>query len=82
MFYIYWDGELVSAVCGIDEVIKEMKESHINGSDLFYGLFSLGHYSQFSCDSLIQMSDGSKHLIHIQVYYCADHLPHGHDFPF
>lgn len=82
MFYIYWDGELVSAVCGIDEVVKEMKDADVCGSDLFYGLFLLGQDKECSFDTLIQMSDGSKHFIHVQIYYCADHLPHGHDFPF
>lgn len=76
MFYVYWDCELVCACRNIDELASELLDANIIGSDLFEFLFYLGRNNSRVDQRTIQMSDGSKHRILIQVYYAEDHNPY------
>ena len=76
MFYVYWDCELVSACRNLDELVRELVESNITGYDLLEFLFYLGKRNTRVDERTIQMCDGSKHRIMIQVYYAEDHNPY------
>lgn len=76
MFYVYWDDELVSACRTVAELSRELVDANITGSDLFEFLFYLGKRNSRVDESTVQMSDGSKHRIMIQVYYAEDHNPY------
>lgn len=76
MFYVYWDSELVCACRNIDELASELVDANIIGTDLFEFLFYLGKRNSRVDQTTVQMSDGSKHRIMIQVYYAEDHNPY------
>lgn len=76
MYYVYYDEELVAACRSNDELLLEMKDADIIGKELLSALLFLGQYGYYESDKRLQMSDGAKYLINVQVYHAGHHQPH------
>lgn len=77
MYYVYYDDELVAACRSNDELLLEMKDADITGKELLTALLSLGQYGYVEREKRLQMHDGAKYLINVQVYRADHQYPHG-----
>lgn len=77
MYYVYYDEELVAACRSNDELLLELKDADITGKELLSALLFLGQYDYYEAEKRLQMRDGAKYLINVQVYHAGHHTPHG-----
>lgn len=77
MYYVYYDDELVAACRSNDELFSEMKDADITGKELLIALLLLGQNDYYVAEKRLQMSDGAKYLINVQVYRAGHQYPHG-----
>lgn len=77
MYYVYYDEDCVAVCRSNDQLLSELKDADITGKKLLSALLSLGRYGYYESEQRLQMRDGAKYLINVQVYRADHQYPHG-----